>query len=289
MVSPERLRFDFAHFNKLSDEEIRLIERQVNKNIRQNISKNEKRNIPIKKAKEMGAVALFGEKYGDEVRVIQYGDSVELCGGTHVESTGQIGFFKIVSESAIAAGIRRVEAVTGEVAENLVFEKFDTVSDIALIFNNQKDLLKAINNVLEENEKLKKQFEKFHAEELKVVKRQLLEQAENVGDVKLIVSEIDLKDANDLKEICSQIRGEVSQFACVLATAIEDKPSLIIAFSENLTKEKSLNAGSLIRDAAKFIQGGGGGQAFVATAGGKNPNGISQALEFAKNEILKVI
>ena len=289
LVSPERLRFDFAHFNKLSDEEIRLIERQVNKNIRQNISKNEKRNIPIKKAKEMGAVALFGEKYGDEVRVIQYGDSVELCGGTHVESTGQIGFFKIVSESAIAAGIRRVEAVTGEVAENLVFEKFDTVSDIALIFNNQKDLLKAINNVLEENEKLKKQFEKFHAEELKVVKRQLLEQAENVGDVKLIVSEIDLKDANDLKEICSQIRGEVSQFACVLATAIEDKPSLIIAFSENLTKEKSLNAGSLIRDAAKFIQGGGGGQAFVATAGGKNPNGISQALEFAKNEILKVI
>ncbi len=289
LVSPERLRFDFAHFNKLSDEEIRLIERQVNKNIRQNISKNEKRKISINKAKEMGAIALFGEKYGDEVRVIQYGDSVELCGGTHVESTGQIGFFKIVSESAIAAGIRRIEAVTGEVAENLVFEKFDTVSDIALIFNNQKDLLKAINNVLEDNEKLKKQFEKFHAEELKVVKRQLLEQAENVGDVKLIVSEIDLKDANDLKEICSQIRGEVSQFACVLATAIEDKPSLIIAFSENLTKEKSLNAGSLIRDAAKFIQGGGGGQAFVATAGGKNPNGISQALEFAKNEILKVI
>ncbi|HQB22786.1 MAG TPA: alanine--tRNA ligase, partial [Bacteroidales bacterium] len=232
LVSPERLRFDFAHFNKLSDEEIRLIEKQVNKNIRQNISKNEKRNIPINKAKEMGAVALFGEKYGDEVRVIKFGDSVELCGGTHVESTGQIGFFKIVSESAIAAGIRRIEAVTGEVAENLVFEKFDTVSDIASIFNNQKDLLKAINNVLEENEKLKKQFEKFHAEELKIIKRQLLEQAENVGDVKLIVSEIDLKDANDLKEICSQIRGEVSQFACVLATAIEDKPSLIIAFSE---------------------------------------------------------
>ncbi|HPX75571.1 MAG TPA: alanine--tRNA ligase [Bacteroidales bacterium] len=289
LVSPERLRFDFAHFNKLSDEEIRLIEKQVNKNIRQNISKNEKRNIPINKAKEMGAVALFGEKYGDEVRVIKFGDSVELCGGTHVESTGQIGFFKIVSESAIAAGIRRIEAVTGEVAENLVFEKFDTVSDIASIFNNQKDLLKAINNVLEENEKLKKQFEKFHAEELKIIKRQLLEQAENVGDVKLIVSEIDLKDANDLKEICSQIRGEVSQFACVLATAIEDKPSLIIAFSENLTKEKSLNAGTLIRETAKFIQGGGGGQAFVATAGGKNPNGISQALEFAKNEILKVL
>ncbi len=289
LVSPERLRFDFAHFNKLSDEEIRLIEKQVNKNIRQNISKNEERKISINKAKEMGAIALFGEKYGDEVRVIQYGDSVELCGGTHVESTGQIGFFKIVSESAIAAGIRRIEAVTGEVAENLVFEKFDTVSDIALIFNNQKDLLKAINNVLEENEKLKKQFEKFHAEELKVIKRQLLEQAENIGDVKLIVSEIDLKDANDLKEICSQIRGEVSQFACVLATVIEDKPSLIIAFSENLTKEKSLNAGTLIRETAKFIQGGGGGQAFIATAGGKNPQGISQSLEFAKNEILKVI
>ena len=288
LVSPERLRFDFAHFNKLSDEEIRLIEKQVNKNIRQNINRNENRNLSMNEANKMGAIALFGEKYGDEVRVIKFGESVELCGGTHVESTGQIGFFKIISESAIAAGIRRIEAVTGEIAENLIFEKFDFVSQIAMLFNNQKDLVQAVNKVLEENLILKKQFDNFHASELKSIKRELIEKAENSGNIKLIISKLNLNDSNDLKEICSQIRGEVPDFACVLATNIDGKAFLAIAFSENLTKQKSLNAGSLIRDTAKFIQGGGGGQPFIATAGGKNPEGIAQALEFAKTEILKL-
>jgi alanyl-tRNA synthetase len=283
------LRFDFAHFNKLTAEEIREVEKEVNRNIRLNSNRNENGNMPVADAQKMGAMALFGEKYGEFVRVIKFGDSVELCGGTHVESTGQIGFFKIISEGAIAAGIRRIEAVTGNVAEQLIFSEFDTLSSIAGLFNNPKDLFGAVENVVNENSQLKKNLEVFRIAGLKEVKRELLNNAQSSGDIKLIFSILDISDSNDLKEICSQIRAEVKSFACVLGAVIDEKPYLAIAFSEDLTKEKQLHAGNLIRETAKLIQGGGGGQPFVATAGGKNPDGIKDAVEFGKNEILKVV
>lgn len=289
LVAPDRLRFDFSHFNKLSEQEIRQIEKAVNKNIRRNINRDEKRDLPILQAQEMGAIALFGEKYGDKVRLIKFGDSVELCGGTHVENTGQIGFFKIISESAIAAGIRRIEAITGEIAENYIFEKLDILNNLSQEFNSQKDLNAAIFSMLDENQKLKKQLENYHLEELKAIKHKLLDKAELINEVKLIVGEIKVSDANDLKEICSQIRAENSKFACVLASSIDFKPYLAIAFSENLTKEKLLNAGNLIREAAKFIQGGGGGQAFIATAGGKKSEGIKESIEFARKKIVEIL
>ncbi len=289
LVAPDRLRFDFSHFNKLSEQEIRQIEKAVNKNIRRNINRDEKRDLPILQAQEMGAIALFGEKYGDKVRLIKFGDSVELCGGTHVENTGQIGFFKIISESAIAAGIRRIEAITGEIAENYIFEKLDILNNLSQEFNRQKDLNAAIFSMLDENQKLKKQLENYHLEELKAIKHKLLDKAELINEVKLIVGEIKVSDANDLKEICSQIRAENSKFACVLASSIDFKPYLAIAFSENLTKEKLLNAGNLIREAAKFIQGGGGGQAFIATAGGKKSEGIKESIEFARKKIVEIL
>lgn len=289
LVDPEKLRFDFAHFNKLTVEEIREVEKEVNKNIRLNSRRDENRNVAIADAQKMGAIALFGEKYGDFVRVIKFGDSVELCGGTHVENTGQIGFMKITSEGAIAAGIRRIEAVTGKVAEQMIFDEFDKLSSIAEIFNNPNDLLSAVHNTVAENAILKKQLEVFHLASLKDKKRELLTSADNKDDVVLVFATLDLDDPNDLKEICSQIRAEIKTFACVLGTVIDNKPYLAVAFSEDLIKEKSLHAGNLIREAAKLIQGGGGGQPFVATAGGKNPEGIKAAVQFGKKEIEKLL
>ncbi len=289
LVDSEKLRFDFAHFNKLSDEEIRKVELLVNSLIRSNVNRDETRNMPVAEAQKTGAMALFGEKYGDFVRVIRFGDSVELCGGTHVESTGRIGFFKIISEGAIAAGIRRIEAVTGVASEQMLFSKIDSLSELSAILGNPKDIILSAENLVAENAKLKKQLELYHLAELKTVKKELISTAENHNGVVLISKVQELTDSNDLKELCAQIRAEVKTFACVLGTVIDDKPYLAIAFSEDLTKDKGLNAGNLIREAAKLIQGGGGGQPFVATAGGKNAAGIKDAVEFGKKEIVKVL
>lgn len=289
LVDSEKLRFDFAHFNKLSDEEIRQVELLVNEQIRLNVNKNENRNMPIAEAQKSGAMALFGEKYGDHVRVIKFGDSVELCGGTHVTSTGQIGFFKIISESAIAAGVRRIEAVTGMASEQMLFSKIDTLSEISFALNNPKEIENAVLSLISENQQLKKQLEIYHLAELKIIKKELIASSEKHNEIVLINKVLELTDSNDLKELCSQIRAEIKTFACVLGTVIDGKPYLAIAFSEDLTKDKGLNAGNLIRETAKLIQGGGGGQPFVATAGGKNPDGIKDAVEFGKTEILKVI
>lgn len=289
LVDSEKLRFDFAHFNKLSDEEIRKVELLVNSLIRSNVNRDETRNMPVAEAQKTGAMALFGEKYGDFVRVIRFGDSVELCGGTHVESTGRIGFFKIISEGAIAAGIRRLEAVTGVVSEQMLFSKIDSLSELSAILGSPKDIILSAENLVAENAKLKKQLELYHLAELKTVKKELISAAENHNGVVLISKVLELTDSNDLKELCVQIRAEVKTFACVLGTVIDDKPYLAIAFSEDLTKDKGLNAGNLIREAAKLIQGGGGGQPFVATAGGKNAAGIKDAVEFGRTEIEKVL
>lgn len=289
LVDGDRIRFDFAHFNKLSDEEIRDVELRVNQMIRQNISLIENRDMNIDAAKEMGAMSLFGEKYGDKVRVIKFGDSVELCGGSHVESTGQIGFFKITSESAIAAGIRRIEAVTGKAAEKLIFAKLDTLSDISLELNNPKNLKQTVETLVSENSTLKKKLEVYRINELKIIKRDLIDSADKSNDITLIFASPELGSSGDLKEICSQIRGEVTKFACVLGTVVDNKPFIAVAFSEDLTKEKDLHAGKIIKNIARSIQGGGGGQAFIATAGGKNPEGLNEAIELAKQEILSKI
>ncbi len=289
LVDGKKLRFDFSHFNKMTDDEIRETELLVNSMIVGNNIRNELRNVNIDEAKNMGAISLFGEKYGDKVRVIQFGDSIELCGGTHVECTGQIGFFKIVSESAVAAGIRRIEAITGIEAEKYIFEHLDMLSEISQVLNNPKDAIQSINKLVADNNALRKQLESYRFSELKAVKKELVNNSETVNGVTVISEIIDLQDPNDLKEICSQIRGEVHSFACILGTVIENKPYLAIAFSEDLTKEKELNAGQLIREAGKLIQGGGGGQAFIATAGGKNPEGIKEAVKFAVTELLRKI
>ncbi len=286
LVDSERLRFDFSHFNKLTDKEIRDIEISVNKLIRFDISRTEKRDMSMDDAKSMGAISLFGEKYGDKVRVIKFGDSVELCGGTHIESTGKIGFFKIVSEGGVAAGIRRIEAVTGDAAEKMILAKLDTLSSISEMFNNPKDVISVVKSLIDGNSKLKKQVEQYKLTELKILKKDLINDAEEYNGVKLIVEKVEVGSSNDLKEICAQLRGELSTFACVLGAVIDNKPAIAIAFSEDLTKDKGMHAGNLIREAAKLVQGGGGGQPFVATAGGKNPDGVPDAIEFAKKEIL---
>ncbi|MDD4148657.1 MAG: alanine--tRNA ligase [Bacteroidales bacterium] len=289
LVDSDRLRFDFSHFNKMTNQEIREVETKVNKIVRENIILEENRLVKIDEAKNMGAISLFGEKYGDEVRVIKFGDSVELCGGTHTQSTGKIGFFKIISEGGVAAGIRRIEAITGEIAEKMILTKLDDLQKISEKFNNPKDIETSVQSIIDENNNLKKQIEKFNLAQIKSIKKDLISNAEDYENVKIIVNSLELSDSNGLKEICAQIRAEVKTFACVLGTVIDDKPYIAIAISEDLTKDKNLNAGNLIREAAKLIDGGGGGQAFIATAGGKNPNGIDKALEFAKGSIKETL
>ena len=286
LVDNNKLRFDFAHFSKLTKEELRSAEVIVNSLIRNNNERYENRQMKIADAQKMGAMALFGEKYGDVVRVIKFGDSIELCGGSHVKNTGQIGFFKIISEGAIAAGIRRIEAITGEAAENFVFDQIDTLSLVSAAMNNSKDIIQNLETLISENSTLKKHLENYKLAELKIVKKDLVENCKIQNDISIISAVLNLSDSNDLKEICSQIRGELKSYACVLGTVIDNKPYLAISFSDDLINTKKLNAGQLIRDSAKLIDGGGGGQAYMATAGGKNAQGIEKAVDFAIGEIL---
>jgi alanyl-tRNA synthetase len=277
-VSPELLRFDFSHFQKVTDEEIRRVERVVNAKIRENIALMESRCVPITQAKEMGAMALFSEKYGDEVRVIRFGTSVELCGGTHISATGRIGSFQIVSESSIAAGIRRIEAITGEMVENFYYALQDLVRDIKSLFNNTPDVLQAMRKFFDENSDLKKQLEVFMKEKMTLIKQRVIERKQHINGVNVFV----LKGAfpaEIVKDIAFQIKGEFpekSYFAA--ATQTGGKPLLTLMISDDLV-QNGLNAGQIVREAAKHIQGGGGGQAHFATAGGKDITGLEAALE----------
>jgi alanyl-tRNA synthetase len=278
LVNAKNLRFDFSHFSKVSDEELAQIEALVNQQIRLNISLNEQRNVPIEKAQEMGAMALFGEKYGDAVRVIQFGDSIELCGGTHVPSTGTIGLFKIISESAVAAGIRRIEAISNEGAESYFREKAATLDAIAMTLKSPKNLLAAVEELQAKNSALQKQVETFMKEKALAVKSELKAKVETVGGVNYLEASLHL-DAGSIKDIAYQLKGEVSDFVGIFGGVEGDKCSLTIIISESVVESKKLDAGKIIREVAKHIQGGGGGQAFFATAGGKNPSGIPAALE----------
>ncbi len=285
LVDDEKLRFDFSHFQKLSDEEIFAIERGVNKLIRQNIPLDEHREIPVKEAQDMGAMALFGEKYGEKVRVIRFGESVELCGGTHVNATGQIGFFKIISESAIAAGIRRIEAITAVKAEEFVQNEFKLIREIRELLGTGEPI-KLIENLQIQNKELQKQIESFSKEKAKSLKQELLSKIEKKDGVNAIIQKIDADSAATIKDIAFQLKGEIDNLVLLLGADLNGKPHLALMISDNLVKKKNLNANQIIREIAKEIQGGGGGQPFFATAGGKNASGIEKALAKGKEVLI---
>ena len=286
LVAPDRLRFDFSHFQKLSDEELQNINLQVNALIRKNTPIDEKRDCPPSEAQKMGALALFGEKYGDKVRVIKFNDSIELCGGTHVGYTGEIGIFVITSESAIAAGIRRIEACTGEKAIKLLLKKEQSLQTINHILKTQKSTEDAVSDLLAENSLLKKELEKQQKARAGARKNEIKESLREIKDVLFGAIILDnIKDNNELKEISAQLRGESQNLFLVLGAEINGKAHLSIAISEELTKHKDYHAGKLIKTLAKHIRGGGGGQAFYAMAGGANPDGLAAAMEEAKNII----
>jgi alanyl-tRNA synthetase len=281
LVNADHLRFDFSHFQKMTDEEIEQVERIVNARIRENASLEEKRTVPIEEAQEMGAMMLFGEKYGESVRVIKFGNSVELCGGTHAQATGQIGVFKIVSESAIAAGIRRIEAITGERAEKYINDQIKTLKSIRKTVKGSKDILGGVMNLLKENTELSKQIEEFKRESSKIVKANLKSKILQENGVNIIADKIDVDDAVIIKDLAFQLKGEVDNLFLVLGADINGKPNLTVMISENIVAEKGLNAGQIVREAGREIKGGGGGQPFYATAGGKDVSGLDAAIEKA--------
>ena len=284
-VSPEVLRFDFSHFQKLTPEEIRQVEHSVNRMIRTNYELDEHRNVPIAEAKAFGAMALFGEKYGEQVRVVRYGDSIELCGGTHASSTGNIGLFRIVSESSIAAGIRRIEAVTAENAEFYVDNIQDLQASVNNLFNNTPDILSAVKKSIDENSTLKKKIENFIVERAEGLRETMLQRAAEINGVK-VISFVGNESPDINKMLVPFFRGRFAdvKFIYIAGTVYEGKPSITIFLSQPMI-DLGFNASKMIRTAAKYIQGGGGGQAFMATAGGKYPEGMDEAIDCVINMI----
>ncbi len=284
LVNSDYLRFDFSHFSKVTDEEMEKIQAMVSNEIRKNIMLEEKRNTPMEIAQEMGAMALFGEKYGDTVRVIKFGDSVELCGGTHVRSTGEIGLFKITSESAVAAGVRRIEAITSQKAEAYFEKKANTLDEIALAFKNPKDILKAVTDLQAKNISLQKEIEQLKKGRAMQVKADLKSNIVELNGVNYLGAIVDL-DAGSIKDILFNLKGEVDNFVGVIGGKDSGKCSLSIIAADNVTKEKDFHAGNIIREVSKLIQGGGGGQPNFATAGGKNADGLSEAIAQVKSKL----
>ena len=278
-VDDKTLRFDFSHFQKVTDEELRQVERMVNDMIRQDLPLDEHRDTPMEEAKKLGAIALFGEKYGDKVRVVRFGPSCEFCGGIHAQSTGRIGFFKIVSESSVAAGIRRIEAVTGKACEEAIYNVQDTLTELKALFNNAKDLKAVIEKFLDENDSMKKEIEQFRAQKVEQFKNKLVEDAKDVNGVKVVKAVLPVDPAS-AKDLVFKVREAISEnLVCVLGSVANDKPMLSVMFSDDMVKDHNLNAGKIIREAAKLIQGGGGGQPHYAQAGGKNKDGLSAAVD----------
>lgn len=278
-VSADTLRFDFSHFQKVTDEELRRAERIVNDMIRQNLPLDEHRDTPLEEAKKMGAIALFGEKYGDKVRVVRFGPSCEFCGGIHASATGKIGMFKIVSESSVAAGVRRIEAKTGHECEELMYNLEDGIKAIKALFNNTKDLQGVIQKYIDEHDTMKKEIEQFHAQAVERTKDSLLQKAREVNGVKVITAVLPM-DAAAAKDLVFKIRQAVPErLLCVIGTKSADKPMLSVMLSDDMVKDFGMNAGQMVREAARVILGGGGGQPHYATAGGKNPDGLSAAVD----------
>ena len=278
-VSPDTLRFDFSHFEKVSDEQLREVERMVNDMIRQDIHIDEHRDVPFDEAKKLGAIALFGEKYGDKVRVVRFGPSCEFCGGIHATSTGRIGFFKILSESSVAAGIRRIEAKTGKECEELLYMMEDNLKSIRAFFNNAKDLQAVIQKYIDEHDNMKKEIGAYKAQHVERTKNYLINEMKNVNGVNVITHVLKM-GPNSVKDLAFQLRAAVEgSLLCVIGSVHEDKPMLTIMMSDDMVSDHGLNAGQMVREAAKLIQGGGGGQPHFAQAGGKNADGISAAVD----------
>ncbi len=278
LVTPDYLRFDFSHFQKVTPQELRQVERIVNAHIRQDLPLEEHRDMPIEEAKKMGAIALFGEKYGDRVRVVRFGESVELCGGCHAQSTGRLGLFHIMSEGSVAAGIRRIEAVTGEAAEELIYTVQDTMAEIRQLFNNSKDLTAAIHKVISEDNDLKHQVEQFMKEKVLLVKDKLMQTTQTIDGVKVISARLEVQP-DVAKDLAFKILGESSENTiCVIGSVYNNRPTLTVMLSKDLIADRKLHAGQLVREAAKLIQGGGGGAPHFATAGGKNADHIVEAI-----------
>ena len=278
-VSSDTLRFDFSHFQKVTDEELREVERLVNKMIREDLPRDEHRDTPIEEAKKLGAIALFGEKYGDKVRVIRFGPSCEFCGGIHAQSTGRIGMFKIISESSVAAGIRRIEAKTGKECEEMMYNLEDGLKAIRAMFNNAKDLRGVIEKYIEEHDSMKKDIDQFRAQNVERAKESLLEKARTINGVTVVSAILPLMPQG-VKDLVFKIRQAVPEnLLCVIGSVDAGKPMLSVMLSDDMVKDHNLNAGQLVREAAKLIQGGGGGQPHYATAGGKNVDGLSAAVD----------
>jgi alanyl-tRNA synthetase len=284
LVNEQLLRFDFSHFSKMTEAEIGQVEAIVNAKIRENIALYEQRNVPIAEAKKQGATALFGEKYGEFVRVITFDPhfSVELCGGTHVPATGVIGLFKIVSESSIAAGVRRIEAITAKTAEDFVNNQLELVKEIGEMLKGPRDLKKSVETLLQERNELKKEIEQLHAQQAAGFKQQLIAGKTQKEGFNLIVAQVNLPSADSLKKLAYELKNEVENVVAVLAAEIEGKPQIAVILQEGLVDALGLNAGQIVRDLAKEIQGGGGGQPFFATAGGKDLAGLPKVVEKAK-------
>ena len=284
LVNSDYLRFDFSHFSKVTDEELEKIQEIVSANIHANIKLEEKRNTPMEVAQEMGAMALFGEKYGDTVRVIKFGDSVELCGGTHVQATGEIGLFIITTETAVAAGVRRIEAITSKKAEQLYSNKASTLDIISNTLKGPKDILKAVNDLLIKNAALSKEIEQFQKEKAKSMKVHLKAHIAPYNGVNFLSDIVDL-DGGSIKDILFQLKGEVDDFVGVIGGKEDGKCTLSIIASDSVIASKAFDAGKIIREVSNHIQGGGGGQPFFATAGGKNADGLKGAIEEVKAKL----
>ncbi|MBW8244518.1 alanine--tRNA ligase [Muricauda oceani] len=281
-VHSKYLRFDFSHFSKLTTEELREVENFVNARIDGHLPLEESRNVPMKEAMEQGAMALFGEKYGDTVRTIRFGQSIELCGGTHVKNTADIWHFKIVSEGAVAAGIRRIEAITSDAVKEFYFNNNRMLFEIKDMLKNSQDPVKSVASLQEENAALKKQVEQLLKDKAKGLKNELIAELEDLGGAKFLAKKVDL-DAGGIKDLAFEMGGQVDNLFLLLASENDGKAVLSCYISKDLVAEKDLNAGTIVRELGKYIQGGGGGQPFFATAGGKNPAGIPEALEKVKD------
>ncbi len=285
LVNDKKLRFDFSHFQKLTDEELSKIETIVNNKVRQNISLIEKRAIPMPEATEMGAIALFGEKYGDLVRVIKFDDAIELCGGVHVEATGNIGLIKIISEGSVATGIRRIEAITGIESEKFINSQIEIVKNIKQFFKASKNIVGSVEKLLSENKDFAKQVTNLNKLKLSVVKNELKNKIQIINGINVIAQKIEIDSADLMKQLAADLKGEVNDLFLCLGADIKGKAMLSVDISKNLISEKDINANTIIRLASKEIQGGGGGQAFSASAGGKNPAGLDKAIKIAVNEL----
>ena len=277
LVTPDGLRFDFSHFEKVTPEQLREVEHLVNQRIREDIPLQEHRDLPIEEARKLGAIALFGEKYGDRVRVIQFGESIEFCGGCHASSTGRLGMVRIISESSIAAGIRRIEAITGRAVEEMMDKTQDLVNSLRALFNNAPNLTAAIQKAINDNAELKKQVEEFKAQQIVELRKVLLEKARDINGTRVVSAVLPI-DAQTAKDIVFQLRGSYTgRMLVVLGNNDAGKPGLTVSLSEELVAEGK-HAGKMVKEAGRLIQGGGGGQAHFATAGGRLADGLTEAV-----------